>query len=189
MSSGTGYALGTSTPTGWTPQQIRYYKLSMQVTTSGVQYIYLSGSGTTNSTDISSFVASVVAGDPVVTSSLPSGDTAPDIIVTEPCYVVVQLDSSKNWAFQPGVAPILTQDNLATKYCALNLLDGNGKYYTGQAPSSPDCLILYFSVASVAPASDNVQDPFSYYFQFTQQGGGTYNVILDPKFKNQGPNI
>jgi|HubBroStandDraft_6_1064221.scaffolds.fasta_scaffold31617_3 hypothetical protein len=187
MSSGPGYAMGTSAPSGWTPQQIRYYQLSMQNTSMGIQYIYSGGSGITTSTNISSFIDSVVAGDPDVGSPLPSDDTAPNIILTEPCYVVVQLDSSKNWAFQPSAAPMLTQADLPTKYCALNLVDGGGNIYSAQAPSSPACLILYFSVVTVAPVSSGVNDPFSYYFQFTQQDGDTYNVVLDPTLKNQGP--
>jgi hypothetical protein len=185
MSSGPGYALGASTPGGWTPQQIILYQLSMEFDGS-LEYVYLSGSGTTTSTNISSFIQSLVEGPPSGLGPLPASQTPPDLIVTVPCYVVVQLDSSINWAFQPGVAPILTQNNLATKYCALNLVDPSGNVYSATAPSSPKCLILYFSVVSVAPQTANVEDPFSYYLQFATTSG-TQNVILDPELKNHGP--
>ncbi|MGD0191708.1 MAG: hypothetical protein ABSD74_13285 [Rhizomicrobium sp.] len=185
MSSGPGYALGSGTPPGWTPQQIILYQLSMEFDGS-LEYVYLSGSGTTTSTDINSFIQSLVDGTPSASGPLPSGQTPPDLIVTVPCYVVVQLDSSINWAFEPSVAPILTQNNLATKYCALNLVDSSGNIYPATAPSSPNCLILYFSVVSVAPSTEDVNDPFNYYFQFTTSSG-THNVILDPEMKNRGP--
>jgi hypothetical protein len=184
MSSGSGYALGSSTSPGWTPQQIVYCQLA----SSSMEYVLLSGSGlVTSSIDISSFIASVVAGDPTVNAPLPSGQTPPDVILTVPCYVVVQLCGSSNWIFEPGSAPILTQSNLGTKYCGLNLVDASGNVYASQAPTTPPCQIMYFSVVTVAPASSNVSDPFSYYFQITQSGGNTYDLVLDPAFKNKGP--
>jgi hypothetical protein len=187
MSSGPGYALSTSTPPGWSAQQIIYYQLSM-ASMPGVHYIFESGSGiVTSDINISAFIASVVAGSPAISAGLPSGQTPPNLTVTVPCFVVVQLDSGINWAFQPGVAPMLTQDSLSTKYTALNLVDASGNVYAATAPSSPSCLIMYFTVVSVSPASDNVSDPFSFYFQFTQSGGDTYDVVLDPMLKNKGP--
>jgi hypothetical protein len=177
--------MGATVPSGWTPQQIILYQLSMEFD-GGIEYVYLSGSGTTTNTNINSLIQSLVAGTPSASGALPSGQTPPDLIVTVPCYVVVQLDSSINWAFEPGVAPILTQNNLGTKYCALNLVDASGNVYAATAPSSPNCLILYFSVVSVAPSSDGVADPFSYYFQITTSTG-EHNVILDPVIKNHGP--
>jgi hypothetical protein len=184
MSSGSGYALGSSTPAGWTPQQIVYCQLSM----TSMEYVFLSGSGlVTSSIDINSFIASVVAGDQTVDSPLPSGQTPPDIILTVPCYVVVQLCGASGWIFEPGAAPILTQGNLSTKYCGLNLVDANGDVYASQAPTTPPCQIMYFSVASVAATSSGVNDPFSYYFQITQSGGNAYDLIVDPLFKNKGP--
>ena len=187
MSSGPGFALGTITPSGWQAQQIVYCHL----TASTLQYSYLYDSGlVTSNININSFIQSVVAGDPTVSTPLPGGQTPPDLVVTVPCYVVVALDSTLSWAFQPGVAPILTEQNLASKYCALNIVDSGGNIYAGQtptSPTSPPCLIAYFSVVSVAPASEDVADPFSYFLQVTQQGGNTYNVVVDPEIRNEGP--
>jgi len=180
---GSGYAMGTSTPPGWTAQQI----LFLQLSSSAYQYSYLSGSGiVTEDINISSFIESVVSGTQEVDLPLPSGSSAPNIVLTVPCYVVVQLDSRLSWAFQPGAAPMLTQDNLATKYCALNLVDSSGNVYAATAPSTPPCGLLYFSVVSVSPASENVSDQFSYYFQITQSDGSSCSVILDPALKNRG---
>ena len=180
---GSGYPMGTSTPPGWAAQQILFYQLS----SSALQYSYLSGSGlVTEDIDIDTFIQSVVNGDQEVDTPLPIGQTPPDILLTAPCYVVVQLDDRLNWALQPGAAPMLTQDNLATKYTALNLVDASGNVYAATAPSTPPCRLLYFTVVTVAPASESVKDLFSYYFQITQSGGGTCSVVLDPALKNQG---
>jgi hypothetical protein len=180
---GSGYPMGTSTPPGWAAQQIVF----LQLTSSAYQYSYLSGSGiVTGDIDITTFIESVVNGSQEVNVPLPSGTSAPNIVLTVPCYVVVQLDSRLPWAFQPSAAPMLTQNNLATKYCALNLVDASGKVYAATAPATPACGILYFSVVSVAPASQGVSDQFSYYFQITQSDGGSCSVILDPALKNNG---
>ena len=180
--TGPGVALGQNLPSPWTSQEIVYYHLSHST---GMRFILLADSGTKAGADIDGFIQEVLAGNPA-TVPFSQAQTPPDLTVSKPCYVVVELDEALGWNFLPGSPAIKTRDDHAADYCALMHVDTSGGVTPGQAPLSPPCRVIYFAAVDPKPAQDHVDDPFNFYVQIDQAPGQPVTVIVDPDIKNTG---
>ncbi|HEY1629954.1 MAG TPA: nucleotide synthetase [Rhizomicrobium sp.] len=184
MSTGTVYALGTSTPSGWTPTQIIYYQLSCNMD-GGFQFAFMEDSGVWDSGDIDTFIDDLLANTLPELTPLGYTENPPNLRITVPCYIVIELDSSVNWRYQPAAAGIKLASNLSSKYFNLVEIDTNGNATTGTGPSSDKIArILYFSVASAS--DDGSLDPYNLYVEFDMGFGNTVPMTIDPDIKNDG---
>jgi hypothetical protein len=176
MASGS-YPFG-GTPPSFTMEEILLYCL--QVTVSSQTYSYTSASGSyTGYSSIGAFISDLQAGRlPSPNGPLPTfgpGDAPPDIIVTEPCYVVVVVSSTD----QPSLCFQSTAMTTGT--------DCSSKYYglaEAKIGSQPHSTVAYFAVPVVALTSENVADPYTMYLQYVS-GGSTIPYNIDPCLKNR----
>jgi len=184
MSTGTTYTLGTSAPTGWSAQQIIYYQLSCNMD-GGFQFAFLEDSGIWDSGDIDTFIDDLLANTLPELTPLGYTENPPNLRITVPCYIVIELDSSVNWRYQPAAPGIKLASNLSSKYFGLIQVDNNGNETTGQAPASDKTSrILYFGVANAA--DDGSLDPYNLYVEFDMGFGDTVPMTIDPDIKNDG---
>jgi hypothetical protein len=183
MTSGTGYSIGTSIPGTWSAAEIVYCVFSYSGNNvSGYSYSYNSSSGVKSGNNISGFISSIISNsvgtlNPLHTDPIGGPYTAPSIVVTQPCYIVIQL-SNADWDFESGTVAFTTGDNHASDYFGLTYVDTSGNATT--SPPSSTCKIIYFCVNN--PPTDE-DDAFNL---FTSNQYGLLKV--DPAIKNRGGN-
>jgi hypothetical protein len=173
------YPFGGTAPT-FTSQEILLYCLQVTVSTGACSYTSNSGSYTSYAT-ISAFISDLQAGRlPPPDGPLPTfgpDDVPPDIIMTEPCYIVVELSSTD----QPSLCFQSTGMTTET--------DCSNKYYALAETSSRSfglSTVAYFAVPVVAPASKKVDDPYTLFLHYMSGGSMTpYNI--DPCLRERGP--
>jgi hypothetical protein len=166
-------------PPGFIVQEILLYCLQVNVTTGVCTYTSSSGSYT-NYASISSFIGALQAG----TLSAPSaplppfgpGEAPPDIIVTEPGYVVMELSSPDEPTLCFQSTAMTTGTDCSTKYYGLT----ETSVSSGGTPT-----VAYFAVPVVAPASENVNDPYTLFLQYMSDGS-TIPYDIDPCIRNRG---
>ncbi|HEX4158846.1 MAG TPA: hypothetical protein VHY79_10250 [Rhizomicrobium sp.] len=173
------YPLGGAAPS-FAMQEILLYCL--QVTISTNTYIYTGSSGSyTCYTSIGAFMSDLQAGRlPAPNGALPpfaSGEAVPDIIIVEPCFVVVALSSPDQPTLCFQATGMTTGADCSNKYYALT---------EAGTSSAGNPTVAYFAVPVVAPASLGVADPYTLFLQYIS-GGSTILYDIDPCLRNQGP--
>lgn len=169
----TAHALGTTAPS-FTAQEILLYQLQVTVATWSCAYASSSGSYTRYSS-ISSLISDLqngVLGAP--DGSLPSfesGDECPDILVREPCYVVIVVSGADDSTLAFQSRPLTMAQSLGSRYCGLTepYADSDGAYR-----------VCYFAVPNPPVGAD---DPYSMYLQY---GSSPTLHSIDPAIKNRG---
>jgi hypothetical protein len=173
------YPLGGTAPS-FTSQEILLYCLQVTVSTGVCSYGGSSGSYTSYSS-IGSFISDLRAGKlPPPDGPLPTfgpGDAPPDIIMTEPCYIVMELSSTDQPSLCFQTTGMTTGTDCSNRYYALT--------ETGATSTGPRT-IAYFAVPAVAPASEKVNDPYTLFLQY-MSGGSMTPYDIDPWFKNRAP--
>jgi hypothetical protein len=179
----------------WMPYTVKYYKLSLD-SSNGLTFTYpLSGSAPWK--DVATYqgllrkaaLGQITAAD-VPPLTVPQ--SAPDLIVGYPCYIILELDRSWNWYFTPDVAAIASSIDCSTKYQGLEHYGaaGNGPYDLppGQAQQTPNekCYVLTFAVTHCAPKAAGVSDACNLCVQFDNGSGSIIPMIIDPDIKNNG---
>jgi len=167
------------TPPSFTVQEILLYCLQVNVSTGVCTYSSSSGSYTSYSS-ISLFIGALEAGTlSAPNAPLPpfgSGEAPPDIIVTKPCYVVVELSSPDQPTLCFQSTAMTTQTDCSTRYYALTEISMNSE-------GTPT--VAYFAVPVVAPASEKVDDPYTLFLQYMSDGSAIpYDI--DPCIRNRG---
>jgi len=173
------FAFGGSPP-AFEQQEILLYSLQITVSDNWA-CAYVSGSGSyTTYSSIGAFITALQSGSLSTPGPLPpfaAGDTAPDLLVTTPGYVVVVLSSpdQPSICFQPTA--MTTGTDCSSKYYSLTETSAG----TTTGPT-----VAYFAVPVVAPASQNVADPYTLFVQYTS-GALPVTHRIDPCIKNRGP--
>jgi hypothetical protein len=168
------YPFGTSLPS-FSCQEILVYRLQVTRSTWACSYLSTSGSYTrygSISALISDLQGGTLGSPDGALPSFGSSDVCPDIIVREPCYVVVVLSSNDDSTLAFQSYPITTGQNRSSRYYSLTepYADSDGAYR-----------VCYFAVPS--PATSAI-DPYSMYLQY---GSGPTLHTIDPGLKNRGP--
>jgi len=172
--------------------KVLYHQLQVTMPSAGqFVFTYLSGSGIKNLSGaytIDDFMADLESdpGDIVFDRNLyniPSD--APNIVVREACYVVVQLFGDPNVRFKPDSEAIDTAIDFSTnyKYCNLIHYDTSWTPYLDQSGDDP-CYVIQFDVSYVEPP-DN--DQFNINLQVGTVNGQPIFLQVDPALKNRGP--
>jgi len=177
--------------------EILYHRLSVSMTASGLpSCTYLDGSGISqynagdlplDQTDIQNYMDDLQTGLPTVTCGLYNASSdAPNIMVRNPCYVIIELHTSLGLRFINGetnIPALQTQLDWAGRYC--NLWQYDVEWNKSQTPSeiTEDCYLLYFGVRSVVVGNN---DRFNLNFQSGDDPDAIY-ITVDPAIKNRGP--
>jgi len=177
--------------------EILYHRLSVSMTASGLpSCTYLDGSGISqyaasdlplDQTDIQNYMDDLQNGLPTVTRGLYNAPSdAPNIMVRNPCYVIIELHTSMGLRFVNGATdtPALqTQMNWAGRYCNLFQYDVDWNKSDNPSDITEDCYLLYFGVRSVMVGNN---DRFNLNFQTGDDPDAIY-ITVDPAIKNRGP--
>jgi hypothetical protein len=197
-------------PQGWLPTQIIYLKISVKMTTDGLEIFYHNDSGAFTTTtpgtaiDVESFVGGLLIGDfPTGKLSAPTNPPL-DIKITMHSYVVIELDRKGNWAFRSDTDAVTTDDANLNEYFNLyhvlglntdgsvKSIQGTGQPVAAGDTSRENCNIAYFSVFS---PSKRKSDSLNIYVGLSQMVGkhpngvpmtDTLDVTLDPDIQNTG---
>ena len=173
------YSFGGTAPI-FTSQEILLYCLQVTVSSGACSYTSSSGSYTSY-TSISAFIGDLQAGKlPPPNGPLPTfgpDDAPPDIIMTEPSYIVVELSSTDQHTLCFQSTGMTTGTDCSSKYYALT---------ETRATSTGPLTIAYFAVPVVAPASEKVDDPYTLFLQY-MSGGSMTSYDIDPCLKNRSP--
>lgn len=76
----------------------------------------------------------------------PEPDRPINIYVTDPCWVVIQLDSNVDWQFEPGQPGITAQGDYGHENCDLKHVTMSGVLAGSVAPADEPCRLIYFAV-------------------------------------------
>src|SRR5215469_908965 len=166
----TAFSLGTTVPE-FSLSEILVYRLQVTVATWSCAYLLSSGSYTRYA-GISPLISDLqnnALGAP--DGPLPSFGTigeCPDILVREPCYVVLVLSSDDDSTLAFQSVALTTSQSLGSRYCGLTepYADSDGGYR-----------ICYFAVPS---SPDGASDPYSMYLRY---GSGPTLHTIDPSIK------
>jgi hypothetical protein len=173
------YAFGGTAP-GFTLGEILLYRLQITVSTWACTYLSNSGSYTSYST-IDAFIAGLKSGTlPPPDGPLPTfgpGESAPDLIVRMPCYVVIILSSSDQPSICFQSTALTTGTDCSSQYFALTLIS---------VDSPVKQAVAYFAVPVVQPASKGVDDPYTMFVKYIANGSVVTHSI-DPTICNHGP--
>ncbi|HEX4295056.1 MAG TPA: nucleotide synthetase [Rhizomicrobium sp.] len=182
---------GSNIPHQTTPgatTEILYHQLQINMTSpTGPYSEYLSGSGINRSQSIDDFMTALENGTQTVDRPLYNMlSDAPNIVVRNPCFIVIQLIGSTNIRFQPDAEPIKTQDDYSStfKYCNMVCYDTSWDPQPDTTPVDDACYLIYFECQEVDPPD---ADYFSLCLQVGNDGSGPDYLTIDPAIKNRGP--
>jgi hypothetical protein len=175
---GTGFPMGS--PSASTPNyEIVFHRLKITRKATPPDFQYISPSGVYRNIAIGDFA------NRLQNNSLPpaiaplyngAGDPAPDIVVINPAYVVVQIvgGDDPTLAFQDGVDAFRTENDRQTVYRSLT-----------RAYSDPDgrCRVVKFQDFDPVTSSP---DSYNIYLQYSETPPSATTWIVDPKIKNRG---
>jgi len=184
---GNDYLLGGITGANFAPQYVLFYRLKVlcknqpDVTKWGYQFLV---AGSWDGTNIAQFVEMVLSDDlPPLSPTSDNPLTAPNVTVTDPCYIALQLTSDDDVTplrYQDGVAAIKTADDHQAQYRRLSHVDAAGNVHVGT--STTNCNLVYFAVKTVDAQDED--DPFNIYVQ--RGADATQLRVIDPAIKNRG---
>lgn len=126
--------------------------------------------------------------------SFTGANTAPDIRLVAPCFVIYQLDPRWNWHLLPGDAAIRSKDDRSAQYRRLRYYaDGAPdelmcpKGTAGTPPAQGDvCRLLTFAATMVQPGTLGGADKCNLYIEFNWSTTSSVPFIVDPDIKNNG---
>jgi hypothetical protein len=192
-----GYELGPDPDPDWVPDEIVYYKLTLN-TQNPLQFGFAANSGTrpwTNQASLDSLLDDARADRVSGLKKLNwQKESAPDIRVVNKCYVILHLDPNWNWHLLPGMFALRVGDETVETYCGLRHCPDVGGAFLKPvgvprvAPRAADiCHILYFAVTDVRPAG-TAADSCNLFVQFAMADNHFIPVLVDPDIKNDGGN-
>ncbi|WP_421738115.1 nucleotide synthetase [Caulobacter sp.] len=117
-----------------------------------------------------------------------------DVLVTQQCWLMVELDRSANWQFTEGELGCTTKGKTSTNNFGLRHAYADGTLGELDEPvTKPGCRVVYFGVARRAAGRPGPGNPGSefmnFHVQFLADNGERLSVIFDPDIKNEGPSI
>lgn len=184
----------------WQPVEIVYSKISLAAfdlgasapPRSGFRFSATPSSWEVRSTDVGAFVDELLRGripagrektPRVIWTNPPPGPI--DILVENPCYVVIELDPNIDWFFRTGGAGVTAKQPYDQDNCDLMHVNGIGDV-TADAPNVQGCRIVYFSVVHRKSGVDDRQH-FNLHVEFPQAAGyNSIEIIIDPDVPNNG---
>ncbi len=110
------------------------------------------------------------------------GGTPLDFELKPPCFVVIQLDGSRNWQFRTDGDAVTTKASYSGDYCALMQVYEDGDILAGY-PQKDGCRIAYFSAIGPMAARD---DGFNFHIELTQNNNKDLPLLIDPDIHNDG---
>lgn len=186
---GTSYELGTNAD-GFMPVEILYHKLEVTILPSlDFSYSFMNGSGIRNNANVGQFLADLEDGPPALDKHhlYNTAVDAPNIVVKNSCYVVIELNGVPRLRFESGYRAIdMGVAGVDSEYILLNHIDTGWDSTPKTSSAADSCYLIYFGVSNPLPKASNTNHPFNIYFQLDQITGGTVYVTVDPHIKNRG---
>lgn len=151
-----GVRLPKDMPSNWSAREIVYARYTIDLTRpEGDRVVAQPCSYVVRDVSIEDFIKSRLKRHPLperaATYEQAANDPEPkrpiNIFVSEPCWVVIELDDLWDWCFKPNGPGLTTKVDHKSKNGALNHVLAGGATVGPNGPSTKDCRLVYFGVA------------------------------------------
>ena len=173
----------TNTVTNGDPIEIRHFQIGVDGSVAGfLNFTIKRVEPTDLPANINKYVQDIASGNKVAMSFVNPPPSPFDMIVSDPCFIVVELAPDvKNWQFETGTAALTTKDTATEDNWGLVHAYADGRHSAGIA-TRDGCRVIYFGVAKRGAYQSSFVNLHTEFLQLPKR----LRVIFDPDVPNDG---